>query len=61
MVDNLRRKYKFTQSQGESTFDHQFLNISPFFNSLAVKKDNPTKAETLLMDSMREFEEEEDE
>jgi len=34
----LRRKYKFAANQVESTFDRQFLNLSPFFNSVPLKK-----------------------
>ena len=38
ILDNLRRKYKFTTSPNESFFDRQFLNLSAFFNYLPVKK-----------------------
>jgi hypothetical protein len=37
LLDNLRRKYKFVRSQEEDSFDRQFLNLSPFFNSLPLR------------------------
>ena len=55
IVDNLRRKYKFIQVQGEGVFDHQFLNISPFFNAVAVKKENAGKLELEVLQNVGEL------
>lgn len=61
MVDNLRRKYKFVVSQIENTFDRQFLNISPFFNSVAVKKEGVQKVEPEVAENIGSVDEDDDE
>jgi len=57
----LRRKYKFNTNNHESSFDRQFLNLSPFFNSLPAKKNQKFEKAAESVEMMPEDVDEEDE
>jgi len=57
----LRRKYKFNANNHELSFDRQFLNLSPFFNSLPAKKNQKFEKAAESVEMMPEDVDEEDE
>lgn len=61
ILDNLRRRYKFSGGHHETCFDRQFLNLSTFFNSIPVRKPQRAPERVEAMDGMDEMDEEDEE